>query len=248
VRRRMKSDRDEEDAELYLRIADMLLGEKVEGGATQITQELHVSGQTVKAVKDLIDNEYIALKDGEPVFTKSFKDAKAFLEEFKEKRRTLRTSAESSETPEEAAQKAVREADRIDSAEEAVKLDRLYKEIGKAIYTRYAQWAARRGMDVTKIKEARIDEAVMNALDKEAEFDKLVKQLDETQQTLKVYAQQADPAMRAAEALRIVDRFAQLVIYAEAMEDALGYPLLNLQPVAQYYNKLLTQYMKGEVS
>jgi hypothetical protein len=231
---------ENELSETYLKIARML-AQKVKGGSAEISSELGVGGRMIRDTRILIDNGYINIDErGRPMWAKSFNEALDFLEEYKwMRKRKMRPLKR--QTAEEAVAETVQKAIASDAQTDTEQ----FLTLGRAIWTAYAQWAAKRGMDITKMREVPIHKAVLSALEKEAKYDELEKRLIEMEDALRVYAEQADPAIRASRALHLINRFVELAMWAEALEGLLGFPILNIEPIAQHYNKILTLYLKG---
>lgn len=239
----------EDRKELFLKIARML-ARKVH--ISEICSELNVSGKTVGAVKRLIDNGYISLDEkGRPAFTTSFDEAEEFLEEYQIKRKAIRDRALGRKrgrpsTKPATASEAVEAVLKGEVTREAEGRTRQYFAIGKAVASAYWKWAQKHGIPIEEAVKQDVGKIVTKALEKEVEYDKLVKYAVALEEELRIARKEADPIARLRRAAALINRFTELALATEIAEEVLGTPILNLDPIARHYNRIINLYLTRE--
>ena len=222
--------------EQYLAIAKLLREyskdpEKKRQMMPLITQELHVSGRDVGKVTKMIDQGFI-------VYDK--RDIPAYTEDMD----VIELKMSKGRPPaivstDDAVVRTVQEEIRSES----VTSTQQYLILGKAVWAAYTRWAARKGLSVEDIKKTPAHEVIIRALEKEAAYDRLEKTVRELQEDLNIALKEADPIQRLRQAGSLINRFTELALINEITEEALGVPLLNMEPLAKHYNNMINAYL-----
>lgn len=205
-----------------------------------ITHQLGVSGKTVGDTRKLIKQGFIIYDEqGQPKLTVTLEEAEQFLDKYKANRFGRQPKFKHPETAEEAVVKAHLRG----IAEEAEALHDQYTTLGRVIWTAYTNWAAKKGLDISRIREMPIDKAVTRALEKEAEYDKLKAEVEALKEQLAYWHMRADPMGRLEIGLEMFRRWMELCVNAKALR-------INLagSPISAYYERQLERFLMGKVS
>lgn len=222
----------EELKETYLKIA-RLLYKKV--SVPEICADLNVSGKLIGRVAKLIEAGLIKYdEEGRPYMTVDINEAEEYLESVKrsEKRAAKPTTLS-----------IVTRAVESSIAKEAELTTEQYLTLGKVIWNAYTAYAAKRGWDISKIKENPIHEVVLRALEKEEEYERLLDENEELKRMLAEFQRRVDPIWRLEKGIELLEKYLEFVIIAE---EGLGLSVLD-SDLSRYYESLIEMYLKGEV-
>jgi hypothetical protein len=205
----------------------------------KISREGRVSGRDVGKVKRLIDDGYIDFDaNGEPFFTKPPEELEARLEAMKP-----RLPDRKDQVALEAVEGRVEEH----IASEARGNTDMYITLGRVVWEVYADWAAKKGMNLANIEANAPHIAFRRALEKELKYDRLVREYRNLLEALRIYEAEADPLVRLRKAGKLINRFVELAVANEVISEALGTRLIDTKRYADYYSRVLTAYLKGHV-
>ncbi|MEM2946555.1 MAG: hypothetical protein QXI87_09485, partial [Thermoproteota archaeon] len=115
--------------------------------------------------------------------------------------------------------------------------------LGKKIWEAFAAHAAKKGIDLSKLREMPIHEVVMDALEKADEYDKLRKDYEEVVEKLNFYQSRTDPVVRMELAIDMLRKFLETAI----LLDQLGVDILESE-AGEYYGRLIEDFLLGRKS
>jgi hypothetical protein len=114
-------------------------------------------------------------------------------------------------------------------------------QIGEACKTAYYRWAAKKGMSVEDMKKMPIHKAVAIALEKESQYDEVMRENAELRAALRLYSQEVDPRLRLKAAINLITDFLEMATVAELV----GFNIKDSGLIG-FYQQLLEKYLVGE--
>jgi hypothetical protein len=116
-----------------------------------------------------------------------------------------------------------------------------YLILGKKIWEAYSAWAAKKGYDLSKIKETPIHEFVLESLEKADEYDKLAREYEEAVEALNFYKSRTDPMVRLEIGTQMLTQFLEMAL----LMDALGVDIVDSE-TGEFYANLIQDYLLGK--
>jgi len=113
--------------------------------------------------------------------------------------------------------------------------------LGDKLWRLYADYAARKGWDISKIAEHPIDQVFAEALQKSEDYEKLSKKYEEALDALEFYRSRSDPIVRLEIAADMLAKFLETAM----LMDALGVDIIESE-AGQYYAQLIENYLLGK--
>ncbi len=112
--------------------------------------------------------------------------------------------------------------------------------LGDKLWRLYADYASRKGWDISKIAEHPIDQVLAEALRKSEEYEKISKKYEEALEALEFFRSRSDPIVRLEIATDMIAKFIETAV----LMDALGVDIIESE-VGQYYARLIEDYLLG---
>ncbi|MBA7490228.1 hypothetical protein ES702_00763 [subsurface metagenome] len=110
--------------------------------------------------------------------------------------------------------------------------------IGKKVKEAYFTFAAKKGWDLTKIKQHPIDELVAQALEKADAYDTLEKRHKETMEALAFFQSRTNPLVRLERGMELLRDFLEMSLLMEAI----GIDVLDSE-MGEFYGNLIEGYL-----
>lgn len=113
--------------------------------------------------------------------------------------------------------------------------------IGKKVKEAYFTFAAKKGWDLTKIKQHPIDELVAQALEKADAYDTLEKRQKETMEALAFFQSRTNPLVRLERGMELLKDFLEMSLLMESI----GIDVLE-SDMGEFYGHLIESYLLGK--
>jgi len=112
--------------------------------------------------------------------------------------------------------------------------------LGEVCWSAYLQWGAKRGMNIEQMKKVPIHKAILRALERDVDYESLLKENTELKGALQIYTREVDPLFRLEKAVDLLSDFLEMVCVA----DLLGFNVKD-SGLVDYYQNLLELYLTG---